>query len=912
MTKTQLYARESVAFDETVAVRDAAGNPIDLTGYALTLAMFVDPDDASPQFTLATGAEADAQGLHIIEGGLRIIIDKTTLEGVDDETGEFDLFGDLLGDDEGGTDYRFIADVRLNVTVAGRDFQGATFQVVLDAVTAAKKAELQALVAGIENAVELWPDPFFSMSGGNEDYRMAGIPLYPTALANRTWYGEEVLPGVKGAWIVPGDGSSIGAFAAPLHGAAFDLSGIADGDDMKVAYIHCAPAGTAVAIGARFVDANGAAVGGAQIGTATATATGKVEAIPSGTITKPSGAQTVWIFAFSTSNGPDIPVIDLHVGRAAAVPLLIVRGMDRLYEGFGRKANAAGLALSTQRSLVTQTALSVTNASSAVDFIVRGDTAYRGWGFVADKPATISTNAFRFPRFKPVAPEPPVEKLRMVWRTDATAPHTGGAAIVAIAEARVEPGKDEYGGVISLLRDPDTYAPITVTQAALLAKTGVMVIGIDAKGDPVPMEEVYGTTTGFTSNVAKYYMAAGDDALSDTWQAVGAARGLGCEFLSLTDPAEVIETVAGAPAAREAARLTRSGPINADAMVALNAKLLAGTATGLALFGDSQTDRGDRMLGGLRAEFGAKVSNGGYCSAADGIAYVPNDKEPATWFITRAQSGTWTNRGPSSGGVGPDGTSAHSDEVNAWIQFACSDPVDGWLVLYQTVSGGGTFSWAFGDGETFGAASAVSTDASEAIASTGLIENDGVLRLTVTAAGSAGVEICGVAAVDQTAGKITLFKFAVSGARADNFSSLDPTKFAAGIAALKAVTPIDGAHIEFGANDQPAQRVPRTQFADAYGTFVSRVQAAIGDVALIGTTPTPETTFADISEYTDEVFRIALKRGLPFVDLAPAFGTSAQAIALGLIDAGDELHRTELGGLRGAKVIARTLYGPLV
>lgn len=788
--------------------------------------------------------------------------------------------------------------------------------VVQPLVDEAEAAQAAAELAadGLSNAVELWPDPFFTMSSGNEDYRVAGVPLYSADYPVRSWYGEEVAPGVRGAWILRGDGSTTGAFAVPLSGAAFDLSGIADGDEMKVAYSHVAPAGTGVGIGARFLDAAGATIGGAQLGTATATATGKLEAISSLAVIKPAGAAVVLILVFSTSSGPDIPVVDLNAGRAAAVPHLIARGLDRLYEGLGRQANAAGLALSMQRTIVEQSALAVSNAASGVDFIVRGDPTYRGWGEISDTPASLAVHAVRFARFKPVAPWPPVVKLRFIWRTGATvaATRAAGAQVVAIAEALVDPDKGEHGGVIALLRDPETYAPITVTEAMLDAKCGLMMQGLDAKGDAVPMEEIYGFTSGFTNPAKHYVDASVGDGEAGAWGNVDASRGLGFEFLSLTDAGERIETVPAASSSREVAVLTRSGPINADAMVALNAKLLAGTATGLALFGDSQTDRGDRMLGGLRAEFGAKVSNGGYCSAADGIAYVPNDKEPATWFITRAQSGTWTNRGPSSGGVGPDGTSAHSNEVGAWEQFACSDPVDGWLVLYQTVSGGGTFSWAFGDGETFGAATAVSTDASEAIASTGLIENDGVLRLTVTAAGSAGVEICGVAAVDQTAGKITLFKFAVSGARADNFSSLDPTKFAAGIAALKAVTPIDGAHIELGANDQPAQRVPRTQFADAYGTFVSRVQAAIGDVALIGTTPTPETTFADISEYTDEVYRIALERGLPFVDLAPAFGTSAQAMALGLIDAGDKLHRTELGGLRAPKVIARTLYGPLV
>jgi hypothetical protein len=766
--------------------------------------------------------------------------------------------------------------------------------------------EAAATAASLANAVQLWPDPFFTLSGGDEDYRVGGVPLYPNDFPSRKWYGGEVASGVQGAWIVPGDGSTTGAFAVPLRGAAFDLAAIADDAEMKVAYSHVAPAGTEVGIGARFLNAAGATIGGLQLGTATATASGKLQSVTSAVLTKPAGAAVVLILVFSTSSGPDIPVVDLHAGAVAAMPLLIARSMDRIYESDGRQVNAAGLALSMQRTKVEQSALTVSNAASGVDFIVRGDPTYRGWGEISDTPASLAVDAVRFARFKPVAPWPPVVKLRFIWRTGATVAATrdDGAHVVAIAEALVDPDKGEHGGVIALLRDPKTYAPITVTQAMLEAKCGLMMQGLDAKGDPVPMEEIYGSTSGFTNPAKHYVDASVGDGVAGAWGNVDASRGLGFEFLSLTDAVERIETVPAASPAREIAVRTRSGPINTDAMVAIKAKLLAEAATGLALFGDSLTDLGPRMLGGLRAEFASKISNGGYCSASTN-AYVPTDRDSPTWFITRTQSGTWTNRGPSSGGVGPDGTSAHSDQVADYIEFECSAAIDGWLVLYETVSGGGSFTWAI-DG---GTANAVSTNGSEGIGSTGLIGSDGTLRLTVSAAGSAGVEICGVVAVDQTAGKITLFKFAVSGARADNFSSLDAAKFAAGIAAIKSVTPIDGAHIEFGANDQPAQRVPRTQFADAYGTFVSRVQAAIGDVALIGTTPTPETTFADISEYTDEVYRIALERGLPFVDLAPAFGTSAQAIALGLIDAGDELHRTELGGQRAAKVIARALYG---
>ncbi|MEL7831828.1 hypothetical protein AAG604_10560 [Citromicrobium bathyomarinum] len=144
MKKTQLYAREGVAFDETVRVRDTNGQNIDLTGYSLTLEMFQEIGD-SPVFTLATDAAAGAQGLHIVEGGLRVIIDKATLNGIADDTGEFDLFGDLRGDDEGGTDYRFVSDIRLNCTTPGRDFQGSSAQITLDALGATLIAQLEAL-----------------------------------------------------------------------------------------------------------------------------------------------------------------------------------------------------------------------------------------------------------------------------------------------------------------------------------------------------------------------------------------------------------------------------------------------------------------------------------------------------------------------------------------------------------------------------------------------------------------------------------------------------------------------------------------------------------------------------------------------------------------------------------------------
>jgi len=785
-----------------------------------------------------------------------------------------------------------------------------------DAETAA--AEAAATADGLSNAVELFPDPFFALSGGDEEFRVAGLRLYPETLANRTWAPGFVRAGVRGAWLVEGD-QSVGSWSIPLTGAANDLAGVPVGGEMKVAYLHAAPPGTGVAIGARFVDKDGATIGDAQYGTASATASGNVSAITSGTLTRPSGAVEVRVFAYSTSDGPAIPVLNVNGGKASALPHLIARSFSSMQQGIGRKVSAAGLALSMQRTLVDQSALSVTNAASALAFIVRGDPDYRGWGEISDTPASIAVNAVRFARFKPVAPEPPIAKLRFVWRTAATAVDVRAptADVVAIAEALVDPEKGEHGGAIALLRDPETFAPITVTQAMLDAKCGLMMQGLDAKGDPVPMEEIYGSTTGFANPAKHYVNAAEGDALTGEWGAVGASRGLGFEFLALTNATETIETVTAVEAAREAALLARHGPINTTAMATLRARLAAGTSLNYADIGDSQTDLGWRMLGGQRAELAAAnlISNGGYCSASTEV-YVPSDDVMPTWYINRSKSGTWTERGITTGGVGPDGTSSHSDEVGAWKEFACSHPVDGWIVLYQTMPGGGEFTCLL-DGVAVDVPiggteyAAVDTDAAEAIAATQLItveepvDGNRTLRVSVSSAGSSGVELCGAAAIDLTEGKITIFKFGHSGARADHFAALDETKFKAGISAFS----IDCCQVEFGANDQAAKIVPRTVFADAYGTVVSRLQDVVDDVALIGTSPTPETTVADIEDYTDEVFRIAQARGLPFVPLQPAFHSTARGVAEGTIQGDDLLHRTPLGGRVGAKVIVGTLFG---
>lgn len=145
MAKTMLHARESVAFDEVLTIRDSNGAAVNVTG--MTLALALQRQAGAIEFTLGMAASPGDQGFEVVDGpagALRMVIDQATLAGVLDTTGDFTLFGDLLGTPSGG-DARFVADVRLQVTTAGMEFGGSTYSVVLDAVVSVVLGQIETL-----------------------------------------------------------------------------------------------------------------------------------------------------------------------------------------------------------------------------------------------------------------------------------------------------------------------------------------------------------------------------------------------------------------------------------------------------------------------------------------------------------------------------------------------------------------------------------------------------------------------------------------------------------------------------------------------------------------------------------------------------------------------------------------------
>lgn len=117
MTK-RFEARESVGYLETWTV-GANGAPVDIADWSFTATF--QKQAGLPLFTLGMGGSPTAQGFWVIDGasgllGVRIL--PATLQGIADTTGDFLIFGDLLGTPP-GSPQKFLKALECRVTTAG-------------------------------------------------------------------------------------------------------------------------------------------------------------------------------------------------------------------------------------------------------------------------------------------------------------------------------------------------------------------------------------------------------------------------------------------------------------------------------------------------------------------------------------------------------------------------------------------------------------------------------------------------------------------------------------------------------------------------------------------------------------------------------------------------------------------------
>ena len=93
----QWWARESTGFLVSIQLVDASDNPVDMTGWELD-ASFARQTGAT-DLTLGPAATAADEGFYISDaenGMYQVRVLAATLAGIDDETGDFTMRGDII------------------------------------------------------------------------------------------------------------------------------------------------------------------------------------------------------------------------------------------------------------------------------------------------------------------------------------------------------------------------------------------------------------------------------------------------------------------------------------------------------------------------------------------------------------------------------------------------------------------------------------------------------------------------------------------------------------------------------------------------------------------------------------------------------------------------------------------------
>lgn len=112
----RIQIREAVGFSGVLPIVDDDGNIVDITDweFALTLTRQAGTVD----ITVEMAADANSDGFWVLEGAagqLQMIIPPGDFTGIDDTTGLFELFGDLLATRPTG-DFELVDDLTLVVT----------------------------------------------------------------------------------------------------------------------------------------------------------------------------------------------------------------------------------------------------------------------------------------------------------------------------------------------------------------------------------------------------------------------------------------------------------------------------------------------------------------------------------------------------------------------------------------------------------------------------------------------------------------------------------------------------------------------------------------------------------------------------------------------------------------------------
>lgn len=242
---------------------------------------------------------------------------------------------------------------------------------------------------------------------------------------------------------------------------------------------------------------------------------------------------SLWAFSGAADDGPkDQPTFD-HDGNWHKIWLADTE-LSTIEDRIVTEEDATTFLVERLTEVSGSIAVSISTTGAVLNQTYAN--TYSGWGGEYT-PGGVSFNAIRIPflgRGTSTLAEDEWEKVHVVIR-QGTSPAAATAATVAIGEGYVRKSQDFEQDVIILLRDPNTNALKTLTDADF--PSGKYFIGIYAHkpdGTNAIMSRVIGTNSNASG--VKRLIGTSADGKKDTWSTDGTSGDFGVDHLLITSP----------------------------------------------------------------------------------------------------------------------------------------------------------------------------------------------------------------------------------------------------------------------------------------------------------------------------------------------------------------------------------------
>ena len=276
-------------------------------------------------------------------------------------------------------------------------------------------------------------------------------------------------------------------------------------------------------------------------------------------------------------------------------------------------------------------------------------------------------------------------------------------------------------------------------------------------------------------------------------------------------------------------------------------------------------------------------SGAGYVGAQSAAEVTPSPPCGATRPVTVNRTGVWTDNRSSLVGAIP--ATCTSSAVNATYTFVGT--ANSIVIHWVKRTGGGSFTYQIDGGGATTVNTSTGAGATPTLGLTTITPTDAshTLLLTVSVAGTAGVELCGVEFNRAKTGS-RLHNLGLSGSSSPEWAAADATQWEAAITQLAPSLVLIGLGVNDAGNVTLGySAITPTNYAAYLQTIITRVLAATASpISIVLLTPgdVAYTTTYPMSAYADAVKALAATNGIGCLDQQGLLGTQAEALARSL------------------------------